>query len=82
MCYDAVLHSPQLRQKAKLLRQRVAFLCARVDDRWWEGVRVVQATKLNLWERHEGGQEGGGFLHFLTGEYVAEQPAIFSLDAA
>lgn len=82
MCYDVVLHSPQLRGKARLLRERVACLCAQMDTHWWERVREAQATKTNLWERHERGQDGGGFLHFLTGEYVKDTPEVFSLDAA
>mmetsp|Transcript_8603 Transcript_8603/g.28350 ORF Transcript_8603/g.28350 Transcript_8603/m.28350 type:complete len:122 (-) Transcript_8603:369-734(-) len=82
MCYDVVLHSPQLRGKARLLLERVACLCAQMDTHWWERVREAQATKTNLWERHESGQDGGGFLHFLTGEYVKDTPEVFSLDAA
>lgn len=82
MCYDAVPHSPQLREKAQLLRQRVACLCALMDEHWWERVRKMQATKTNLWEMHEGGPDGGAYLHLLTGEYVKDKPVVFSLDAA
>mmetsp|Transcript_17151 Transcript_17151/g.48056 ORF Transcript_17151/g.48056 Transcript_17151/m.48056 type:complete len:198 (-) Transcript_17151:148-741(-) len=79
MCYDEILRTPQLRAKAELLLQRVSSICEKIDDHWLSNVRAVQPLRKNLWERVE--RNGGGYLHYVTGEYVTDVPNIFSLDA-
>lgn len=69
MCYQQVLHSPSLQQKAGILKSRAKILCSDLNDVWWQHVRETQLKQSDHWEVHSAEQGGGQFwFNWVTGE--------------